>query len=259
MKKYKTGPLMSAISRKIGRAIADYDMLHDGDKVIVAVSGGKDSSSLLPLLRYRQTFAPIKFELLAVHVRFGNRGVPPAPLGDRVAALGVPLLVENVESEIVREGESLNCFWCAWHRRKTLFKMAGRLGFNKIALGHHFDDIVETILLNLFYRGEVGAMKPRQDLFGGKLSIIRPLAYVDEAMVRRFFLDELKGETLACTCPRREETARLAVKNLLKDLEKQNPRIKWNIFRALRNIKEEYLLDTADEIDAPFFSAPDRR
>ena len=242
-KQNRPGALMRVISRQIGRAIADYDMLHDGDKVMVAVSGGKDSLALLRLLTYRQTFAPIKFELLAVYVDCNIPGAPIEKLRQAVLETGVPFIVEKADQFSPRDWEEMNCFWCAWNRRKTLFRLAERLGFPKIALGHHMDDIVETILLNLFYRGEVGAMRPRQDLFEGRLTIIRPLAYSEEGMIRRFVVEELQETFVTCSCPRSSQTQRAAIKKLVAELQEKNPQVKKNIFHALKNIKTDYLLD----------------
>lgn len=243
VKKYKVGPIMQEMSRQVGRAIADYDMLNEGDRVIVAVSGGKDSLSLLHLLRYRQSFAPIDFEILAVYVDTDLPGFPLDVLRQNVVDLDVPFLTEKNEPLLKGKAEDINCFWCAWNRRKTLFRLADRLGFNKIALGHHLDDIVETVLLNLFYRGEVGAMKPRQVLFDGRLTLIRPLAYIEETTVMRFVKEELKSQTAGYTCPRSDVTERMAIKKLLRELDAKNPQIKRNIFHAMKNVKSEYLLN----------------
>ncbi|MFA5320400.1 MAG: ATP-binding protein, partial [Candidatus Omnitrophota bacterium] len=154
------------LSKKIGKAITDYGMLADGDRVAVAVSGGKDSLSLLRILRERQKFVPIKYEIVAVYVDLGFGGVNPEKLERYLRKSGMELHIEK--SDVLRSTDhrKINCFWCSWNRRKALFEAADRLGCSKVAFGHHKDDIIQTILLNLFFHGEVSAMCPKQELFG---------------------------------------------------------------------------------------------
>jgi len=241
----KVGRIMLGISRRMGKAISDYDMIRDGDKIIVAVSGGMASQTLLHLLRYRQTFAPIDFDLLAVYVDCRQPDFPVMKLADTVAKEAVPFRAEPADSLEIKEGEEGNSFWCINDRRQTLFRLANDLGFNKIALGHHLDDIVETILRNLLYRGELGAMRPRQDLFEGQLSIIRPLAYEDKKKIQNFVREEMSASFVMNPVTRSENTEdQSPIKKLMAELEKKDPRIKRNIFHALQNIKSDYLLNS---------------
>lgn len=233
------------ISKKMGKAIADYDMLQHGDRVLVAVSGGKDSLSLLHLLRLRKAFIPIDIEIKAVHLDNGQPHFPTDRLIRYFEKIDVPYHIEKVDLLQGRDWKDLTCFWCSWVRKKTLFDLADRFGFNKIAVGHHLDDIVETILLNLFYHGEIGAMKPKQEFFGGKLTIIRPLAYESEEMIKRLVKKEGIPSLDKVPCPQNDSSKRMMVKRLLRQLEKENPAIKVNIFRSLQNIKTDYLLDLA--------------
>ena len=139
--------------------------------------------------------------------------------------------------------KDINCFWCSWNRRKNLFQTADKLGYNKIALGHHKDDIVETILMNLFFQGEISAMKPRQELFKGKIKIIRPLAYVEEDMIRRFAREEnLPHDT--CICPNSTVSQRARVGKIIAGLRRVCPEIKTNIFKSVQKerIRKDYLL-----------------
>jgi tRNA 2-thiocytidine biosynthesis protein TtcA len=174
-------------NRLIGRAMHDYQMLADRDRVMVAVSGGVDSLVLLAILRDWQLKAPIKYELLAVHLDMGF-GVDQADLvTDQLARLGVEYLVEKtdigpraLEDEEGRSG----CFHCARRRRNRLFEIAHERNFTKIAMGHHKEDIIETFFLNMMYGGNLSTMVPRQDLFAGKLSLIRPMSYFEKAAIR---------------------------------------------------------------------------
>jgi len=229
------------ISKRVGRAIIDYSMLSEGDRIAVAVSGGKDSLTLLRLLKDRQKFVPIKYSLLAVHVDLGYPRSFAKPLERYFKKLGVPYHIEQCLELKKTKRSQINCFWCSWNRRKTLFTVADRYGCNKVALGHHKDDIAQTILLNLFFHGEISAMVPRQELFKGKIILIRPLAYVEEDMIRRFVKKE-KFPQLSCSCPKSEVSNRAKMASIIKDLEKICPEVKTNIYKSIGRIKEEYLL-----------------
>ena len=137
--------------------------------------------------------------------------------------------------------KNISCFWCSWNRRKALFEVADRFGCKKVALGHHKDDIIETILLNLFFHGEISAMSPKQELFKGKIIIIRPLAYVEEDMIRRF-ARTAGFPHQKCACPNSITSNRTKIAQIIKDLEKVCPELKTNIFKSVKRIKEDYLL-----------------
>jgi tRNA 2-thiocytidine biosynthesis protein TtcA len=230
------------ISKRVGRAIIDYKMIDDGDKIAVAVSGGKDSLALLKILRDRQKFVPIKYDLLALHVDLGY----PRSFSCKLEKY---FKKEKVKYHIVKSDDlkntpkkDINCFWCSWNRRKNLFQAADKLGYNKIALGHHKDDIVETILMNMFFQGEISAMKPKQELFKGRIKLIRPLAYVEEKMIRKFAkLEKLPHDT--CICPNSTISHRTKMEKIIKELERSCPEVKTNIFKSLQKsrIKQDYL------------------
>lgn len=236
--------LFSTVSKQVGRAVMDFNLIEEGDKIAVAVSGGKDSISLLHLLRHRQAVIPIDFEFSAVHIDFEFQDFDPRELIRYLENQGFPHAIEKVESLKGQRYEDIDCFWWSRNRRKALFEWAGRLGFNKIAFGHHLDDIAETIILNQFYRGEVAAMRPRQELFDGKIVLIRPLAYVREQQMREM------AELLQITsmgqskCANDETSHRMKVKAMLREFEKTNPAVVLNIFKSLQNVKSEYLLET---------------
>ncbi len=241
-------PELISVSRRAGRAIGDYNMIREGDRIAVAVSGGKDSISLLHVLRHRQKISPVKFEFAAVHIDFGFEDFNPQKLIEYLEREGFTYHIEPVDSLKGEKWEDIECFWWSKNRRKALFLFSDRLGFNKIAFGHHMDDIVETILLNQFYRGETGAMKPRQELFDGKLTLIRPLAYEREAnmviLAEKLNLQSIGGQS---KCANDDTSHRMKIKKMLREFEKENPDIIKNIFNSLKNIKTEYLLETNDK------------
>ena len=229
------------ISKRMGKAIMDYGMLADGDKIAVAVSGGKDSLTLLRLLLDRKTFVPIKYDLTAIHIDMGYPKSISAKLEKYFKKLKVKYRIIKSDTLKKTDKHKINCFWCSWNRRKELFIAANKLGCTKIALGHHMDDIIETTLLNLFFQGEISSMVPKQELFKGKITLIRPLAYVEERLIVRFAREAKLGHD-TCVCPHSVTSNRTRVGRIIESLEKVCPDIKKNIFRALKRIKQDYLL-----------------
>jgi tRNA 2-thiocytidine biosynthesis protein TtcA len=229
------------ISKRVGRAIMDYRMLSDADKVAVAVSGGKDSLTLLRVLNDRRRFVPIKYDILAVHIDLGYPRSSARILERYFKKIGVKYHIEKVGLVNKENGKDISCFWCSWNRRKALFKVADRFGCTKVALGHHKDDIVETILLNLFFQGEISAMSPKQELFNGKIIIIRPLCYVEEYMIKRFVKeDNIPQES--CRCPNSIISNRNKMTKIISSLKRVCPEVKTNIFKSVKRIKQDYLL-----------------
>jgi len=230
------------ISNKIGKAIADYDLVKDKDKIIVAVSGGKDSLTLLKMFLERRRWAPVSFELLAAHVitDYRCKGCMHKEVLEKIFEdSGCPY--KFLEVKLLNSGkERTSCFWCSWNRRKALFNLATELGYNKIALAHHKDDIIETILLNLFYNGEISAINAKQPLFNGKITIIRPLIYVEEKEIRAF-AKESDFPSQICQCPNSETSKRALMKQVIADLQKDGGHIKSNIFKAPWRIRSDYL------------------
>ena len=229
------------ISKRVGKAIIDYNMLSEGDKIAVAVSGGKDSLTLLNILNARRPFSPLNYELLAVHIDMGYPCQHPKILAEYFKNIGINYHIEKIDILKGKTRKDISCFWCAWNRRKALFEAANRFGCTKVALGHHKDDIVETILLNIFFRGEISAMSPKQELFQGKIILVRPLAYVEEEMIVGFakaagFPHE------KCSCPNSITSQRTKITEIIKELEKSCPDIRTNIFRSVKRIRKDYLL-----------------
>ena len=235
------------IRRRLGRALADYQMTADGDELIVALSGGKDSLALLHILETRKAWIPVSYRLRPVHISLGEGGSRERiiHLERQVEALGLQL--EVVETDIGHRlaSETLSespCFHCARWKRKALFDYAAREKLTKIAFGHHRDDLLETALMNLFYASNFSTMRPRQDLFSGRLTIIRPLAYLDEADIISYcHLKNLPIESPPCPF-QSKNGRRKAMKALLARLETENPQTRDSLFHALWNVRHEYLL-----------------
>lgn len=232
---------MTAVSKRMSKAIREYDMLQQHDKVIVAVSGGKDSMSLVKLLKYHQKISPIKFKLMAVHIDFGIVKIPIDEMEKFVKGIGVDFYIEKNDVFKGKKMKDLNCFWCSWNRKKTLFEVADRLSFNKIAFGHHMDDIIETTLLNLFYNGEISTMMPVQEFFEGKFTVIRPFAYERERNLKRLLKTDNIPDIDKYKCPNNDISKRMKMKKIITSLEKENPAVKQNIFRSLQRIKTDRL------------------
>ena len=230
------------LNKKVGQAVTDYKMLEENDKVLVAVSGGKDSLSLLNLLEYRRRVLPYKFSLLAVYIDSGlNSGLAPK-LKQYFEENNFEYIIEEIDLKKDQDNKKgMNCFWCSWNRRKALFQLVRKHNCTKLALGHHKDDIIETFLLNLFFQANISTMSPLQELFGGEVKIIRPLAYVQEKETKDL-AKYLKLETVDCQCPNSNLNNRKKIKAIIEEMRKVCPAVKNNIFNSLRNIKYDYLL-----------------
>lgn len=229
------------ISSRIGRAIADYRIIEDTDRILVAVSGGKDSMTMLSLLNERKKWAPVSYELIASYVE-SDYDTGAKKVKARIARFCKErgIRFRPVRVRITGGRRDVSCFWCSWNRRKALFKAAEALGCNKVALGHHRDDIVETLLLNMLYQGEFAAMNPRQELFKGRLTIIRPLCYVEEKALRRYAKEQgFIAQT--CACPNAEVSKRRVIKNFLNDVEKDCEHVKQNVFNSMSRVNKDYL------------------
>jgi len=228
----------------MGKAIHQYGLIQDGDRILVGVSGGKDSLTLFRLLQERRNRVPTHYELIPVHIDLGFDAKRSEILKDFFEAQDLFYHIEF--TDIGRKANSSEnrenpCFLCSWERRKRLFHLAHRFKCNKIALGHHKDDIIETLLLNIFYSGEISTMLPLQTLFKGKITLIRPLALLEEKKVERF-AREIGLPFGPSGCPSSGRTKRKEVKELVEALQKKNRRVKGNIFRSLSNVKLDYTL-----------------
>jgi tRNA 2-thiocytidine biosynthesis protein TtcA len=228
----------------MGKAIHRFGMIQDGDRVLVGVSGGKDSLTMLTLLQERAKRVPIRYELIPAHIDLGFSPERREALKRFFEETGLSYHI--IDTQIGRlahspENRENPCFLCAWERRKLIFSLAHRLKCNKIAFGHHKDDIIETLLLNMFYSGEISTMLPVQAMFKGKMTIIRPMALIEEKKIERF-AREVGLPYGPSGCPSSGKTKRKEVKDVIESLERKNRRIKGNIFRSLSNIRWEYTL-----------------
>lgn len=233
-----------ALNRLVGKAIHHYDLIRDGDRIAVGLSGGKDSLTLLWALTERRNRIRIQYDLFPVYIDPGFNGGFGDRLSETCRQMGHSLTVERTNYGIVAHGPDNRenpCFLCARLRRKRLFEIADQLGCTKLALGHNKDDLIETLFLNICYAGEISTMVPRQDFFNGRFTIIRPLAMVEEKDIRRFA--KTQGFPLFDNpCPSAGYTKRSEIKGMLDDLYRSNRKIKGNIFRSMSHVKLEYLL-----------------
>jgi len=245
-----TGPtqkLHTRLCRLVGQAVADYSLIEDGDTVMVCLSGGKDSYGMLDILLSMQSRAPISYQIFAVNLDQKQPGFPVHILPDYLTKLGVPFHIEeqdtySVVKELIPEGKT-TCSLCSRLRRGILYGLAEKFGATKIALGHHRDDMVETMMLNMLFNGTLKAMPPKLRSDDGKHVVIRPLAYIREEDLTRY--SELRNfPIIPCDlCGSQENLKRQEVKALLRDCESRYPGSGDNIFAALTNVRPSHLLD----------------
>jgi len=237
-------------NRLIGRAMHTYNMLEDGDRVLIAVSGGVDSLVLTWLLAEWRKKAPISYELLAIHLDMGFGSNEAALVENELRCLPVEHRIEETDIDkqalLAEDGKS-GCFHCARQRRNRLFELARLNNANKLAFGHHQEDIIETFFINLLYGGNLSTMVPRQDLFGGRLAIIRPLAFLEKKQIRQMG-EEIGVHPVANPCPLAGHSKREELRNLLGSWYEKDPKVKANIFAALGNVKADYLLKSRDSL-----------
>ena len=245
-------PLDNAHFRKVkrltGKAVGDFNLIEDGDRIAVAVSGGKDSYALLHILTQLQRRAPINYELIAVNVDAGFPGYRKDVLDGYLRQGGFQVHMESTNcTQIIEEKRrpgSSYCAFCARLRRGVLYSVADRLGCNKIALGHHLDDFIETLLLNQFYAGKLAAMSPKLLADNKRHTVIRPLVYVEESDIIKLARQN-EFPVIDCGCPvmGQEDQKRQRMKQLLTELADENPYLKRSMIRALGNVQPRHLLD----------------
>ena len=244
---YNANKLQKRLRRQVGEVIADFNMIEAGDRVMVCLSGGKDSYALLDILLNLQAHAPVDFELIAVNLDQKQPGFPEQVLPEYLAQIGVPFrIVEqdtySVVKRVIDEGKT-TCGLCSRLRRGVLYRVAGELGATKIALGHHRDDILETLFLNLFYGGTLKAMPPKLVSDDGQHIVIRPLAYCKEKDLTAYA--EVKAfPIIPCNlCGAQENLQRQAVKEMMQQWDKKFPGRLETMFTALQNVKPSHLAD----------------
>jgi tRNA 2-thiocytidine biosynthesis protein TtcA len=239
--------LAKRLRRQVGQAIADYNMIEDGDRVMVCLSGGKDSYTLLDVLRQLQAKAPVRFELVAVHLDQKQPDYDATMLPEYLRSIGMPFdVIEqdtySVVKRVIPEGKTM-CGLCSRLRRGALYSYAERNGFTRIALGHHRDDMVETLFLNMFYQSALKSMPPKLQSDDGKHVVIRPLAYCNENDIAQYA--QLRAfPIMPCNlCGSQETLQRKAIKQMLHDWERRYPGRIENVFRALSSIAPSQLAD----------------
>jgi tRNA 2-thiocytidine biosynthesis protein TtcA len=244
---YRT-PLEGRIAKKATRAITGYNLVEDGDRVMVGLSGGKDSWALLQILDVLRQRAPISFSIVAVNVDSGYEGYQHATLAAACRERGWEFVSEhttigNVIDDTL-DADDTPCSLCARLRRGVLYRLAGQVGATKIALGHHLDDVVETVLLNLFFAGALKAMPARLVSDDGRHVVIRPLVYVTEAETLAY-CKENALPIVGCCCPACGDLSlqRQRIKRLLMELEREYPNVKSSMIKALGNVMPRHLLD----------------
>ena len=230
--------LEKRLCREVGRAIMDFNMIEDGDKVMVCMSGGKDSYTLLDILRKLQKRAPVKFDIVAVNLDQKQPGFPEHVLPEYFQSIGVDYHIENQ----VPEGKT-TCGLCSRLRRAILYKVADELGCTKVALGHHRDDIVQTLMLNMFYGGRMKGMPPKLVSDDGKHVVIRPLCYVPEKDTARWAKYQ-NFPIIPCNlCGSQDGLQRVAVGDMLREWDKKFPGRIESMFRAMGNIVTTHMMD----------------
>lgn len=234
------------IWRKFIKAINDFNLIEDGDRIAVGVSGGKDSLLLCKLFQELKRDRSKNFEVTFISMNPGFEAMDMEQFQKNLEILNIPCEIfdSNVWQIAFEQDPESPCFLCAKMRRGVLYKKVEELGFNKLALGHHFDDIVETALINMFYAGTIKTMIPKVPSTSGKLAVIRPMAYVKEADIISF-TKRNNIKAMGCGCPvesGKVDSKRKEVKELLKDLESKNKNIKQSIFNSLKNINIDYVM-----------------
>lgn len=245
---FEENKLEKKLCRLVGQAIGNFGMIEDGDKVMACVSGGKDSYAMLDILLKLRERAPIHFEIVAVNLDQKQPNFPAEILPNYLKSLGVPYHIEeqdtySIVKRVIPEGKT-TCGLCSRLRRGILYRVASELGATKIALGHHRDDILETLMLNMFYGGKLKGMPPKLRSDDGKHIVIRPMAYVPEKLLERYAAD-MNFPIIPCDlCGSQPNLQRQVMKEMLRDWEKKHPGRVENLFRSMHHIVPSHLMDS---------------
>ncbi len=244
---HETNKLSKRLHRLVGQAIADFNMIEDGDKVMVCVSGGKDSYTLLDILVNLRRRAPIKFDIVAVNLDQKQPGFPDHVLPEYLKSQDVPFHIENQDTysivkRLIPEGKTM-CSLCSRLRRGILYRVAGELGATKVALGHHRDDMLQTLFMNMFFGSRMKGMPPKLVSDDGKNIVIRPLAYVAETDIERW-AEHRQYPIIPCTlCGSQANLQRVQIKKMLREWDRQFPGRIDNLFTAMGNIVPSHMMD----------------
>lgn len=233
---------MREFFRKVGKAVFDYKLIEGGDKILVGVSGGKDSLALLEVLAMRAKDPKQTYQVMAAHIAVENVAyeVDFAYVSDFCERLGVELVQRTVNATVSEGSKKPACFICSWNRRKALFEIAKEYGCSKLALGHHRDDAIESLLMSMMFNGTIASMPPKLAMFDNTFTLIRPLIYLsnDETLqyaAWRGFRKQKKN------CPHEKATNRNAVGEIVRQMESLSPHVRNNLFASMKNIQTEYL------------------
>jgi tRNA 2-thiocytidine biosynthesis protein TtcA len=244
---FENNKLSKRLHRQVGQAIADFNMIEPGDKVMVCLSGGKDSYALLDILMSLRQRAPIQFDLIAVNLDQKQPGFPEHVLPEYLTRMGVPFHIENQDTysivkRLIPEGKTL-CSLCSRLRRGILYRVAGELGCTKIALGHHRDDMVVTLLMNMFFGSKMKGMPPKLVSDNGQHIIIRPLAYVAETDLERWAQVQQYPIIPCSLCGSQENLQRAQIKSMIREWDRQHPGRIDNMFTAMGSIVPSHMMD----------------
>lgn len=240
--KTKSGKLFKKISRKVGTTLRDHAMIEDGDHVLIGISGGKDSLILMQVLAERRDAMPFDFRLTAAHIAAETIGyrIDREKLEAQCAELDIPLHYRTIDPDLEKDPSKAACFVCSWHRRKMLFGLTRELNCNKLALGHHRNDAVETLLMNMIYHGSISSLPYTLEMFGGRIRLIRPLLDQEEGL-----LSEYAGLTglvqVEKSCPHEDRSQRETITELLRQIESVHGKGIYHIFKSMGKIFPDYL------------------
>lgn len=228
--------------RKVGKAIYDYGLIEEGDKILVGVSGGKDSLALLEVLALRARDPKQRYTVVAAHVAVEDVAyeVDGEYIRQFCEQLGVAFVHRTIATAVKEDSAKPVCFVCSWNRRKALFELAKECGCNKLALGHHRDDAVESLLMSMMFNGTIASMPPKLDMFDHTFTLIRPFIYLTNEETTRYAAYR-KFRKQKKNCPHEEATNRAAVAEIIRRMESLSPHVKGNLFAAMKNIRPEYL------------------
>jgi len=238
----QSAKLFKKICSKVGVTMRDHALIVEGDRLLVGLSGGKDSMIMLQVLVERRAMLPFDFVIEAAHVEATGIGyhIDREKLMAFCRSLEVPMHYHTIEPDLEKDPSKSACFVCSWHRRKQLFDLTRKHDFNKLALGHHRNDALETLLMNMIYHGSISSLPYSLEMFGGRVQLIRPLMDLDERMLADYagLNDLVKIEK---SCPHEDNTRREDIRNLISRVEMLHPQGPINIFKSMDKIFEEYL------------------
>lgn len=242
--------IIRRIEKRFGRGLVEYGLIEDGDKILVGLSGGKDSLALVELLAKRARIYKPRFSVVVAHVVMKN--IPyqsdTAYLKEYVESWGLPFVLYETEFDASTDTRKSPCFLCSWNRRKALFTIAREYGCNKIALGHHMDDILETLLMNITFQGAFSSMPPSLVMKKFDMTIIRPMCLVHESDLTA--LAQLRGyRKQVKNCPYEEQSHRSDMKEVMRRLEAMNPEARYSLWGSMTNVQEELLPKKKDKSD----------